>query len=148
MAVGVPVLPMARVRQNYLANIVAAIACFIFEAVWYSIFLDTWINGIDRSRKWLESSGMPPAYQYATALIMAAVMATAISCVTQLTGKQTALRGIKVGALLWTGFALTTCSTEYIFEVRPISLWLVNTGFWLIGMMLMGAIVGAWKKKM
>ena len=147
MAVGIPVLQMARVRQNYLANIVAAIACFVFEAVWYSIFLDTWINGIGRTRQWLESSGVKPGYQYGTALVMAALMATAISCVTQLTGKQTALRGIKVAALLWMGFVLTTFSTECIFEVRPISLWLVNAGFWLIGMMLMGAIVGGWKKK-
>lgn len=147
MAVGIPVLQMARVRQNYLANIVAAIACFAFEAVWYTIFLTTWLNGIGRTMQWLESSGMKPGVQYGTALVMAAVMATAISCVTQLTGKQTALRGMKVGVLLWTGFVLTTWSTEYIFEVRPISLYLVNAGFWLIGMTLMGAIVGAWKKK-
>jgi len=39
MAVGVPMMQMARVRQNYLAIVVAAIACFLFEAVWYSIFL-------------------------------------------------------------------------------------------------------------
>jgi hypothetical protein len=147
MAVGVPVVQMARVRQNYLAIVAAAIACFLFEAVWYTAFLNTWISGIGRTMQWLTSSGMNPAIQYATALIMAAVMATAISCVTQLTGKQTALRGIKVGALLWMGFELTTWSTEYIFEVRPISLFLVNAGYWLLGMMLMGAIVGAWKKK-
>jgi hypothetical protein len=38
-------------------------------------------------------------------------------------------------------------STEYIFEIRPISLLAINGGFWLLGMILMGAIVGAWKKK-
>ena len=48
---------------------------------------------------------------------------------------------------MWAGFELTAFSTEYIFEVRPISLWMVNTGYWLLGMMLMGAIVGGWKKK-
>lgn len=147
MAVGVPVLQMARVRQNYLANIAAAIACFLLEAVWYTVFMKTWLSGIGRSMQWLVSSGMNPAIQYATALVMALVMATAISCVTQLSGKQTALRGIKVAALLWAGFVLTTWSTEYIFEVRPISLYFVNAGYWLLGMMLMGAIVGAWKKK-
>lgn len=147
MAVGVPVLQMARVRQNYLANIVAAIACFVFEAVWYSVFMTTWLNGIGRTMQWLVSTGMKPAFQYATALVMAALMATAISCVTQLTGKQTALRGIKVAALLWMGFVLTTWSTEYIFEVRPLSLYLVNAGYWLLGMMMMGAIVGGWKKR-
>jgi hypothetical protein len=148
MAVGVPVMQMARVRQNYLAIVVAAIACFLLEAGWYSVFMGTWLNGIGRTMQWLVSSGMNPAIQYATALVMAAVMATAISCVTQLTGKQTALRGIKVAALLWVGFEMTTFSTEYIFEVRPIGLWLVNAGYWFFGMTVMGAIVGAWKKKM
>jgi hypothetical protein len=57
------------------------------------------------------------------------------------------MRGIKAGFGLWLGFVLTTWATEYIFEVRPFSLLAVNTGFWLAGMMLMGAIVGAWKAK-
>ena len=128
MAVGVPVLQMTRVRVNYLAIVVAAIACFLFEAGWYSAFMNTWLNGIGRSMQWLVSSGMNPYLQYGTALVMAALMATAISCVIQLTGKQTALRGIKVAALLWVGFEITTFSTEYIFEVRPIGLWLFHAG--------------------
>jgi len=147
MAVGVPVMQMARVRQNYLANLVAAIACFLLEAGWYSTFYTTWLSGIGRSEDWLRHSGPGIPVQFATALVMAALMATAISCVTQLTGKQTALHGMKIAALLWAGFVLTTWSTEYIFEVRPISLFLVNAGYWLLGMVLMGAIVGAWKKK-
>jgi hypothetical protein len=93
------------------------------------------------------ATGVNPALQYATALVSAAVIASAISCVTQLTGPQTALRGIKVATLLWLGFVPTTWATEYIFEVRTYLLFAINTGFWLLGMILMGAIVGAWKKK-
>jgi hypothetical protein len=85
--------------------------------------------------------------QFGTALVAEAVMAAAISCVTQLTGPQTALRGIKVAVLLWLGFVLTVLCTEYVFEVRTWSLLGINAGFWLLGMMLMGAIVGGWKKK-
>jgi hypothetical protein len=136
-----------KVRQNYWAILTAAVACFLFEAVWYSIFLQTWLDGIGRTREWLMSMGINPALQYATALVSAAVMATAISCVTQLTGPQTARRGIRVAVLLWVGFVLTTWSTEYVFELRPWSLLGVNCGFWLFGMILMGAIVGGWKKK-
>ena len=135
-----------RVRQNYLAIVVAAIACFLFEAGWYSFFLHSWLDGIGRTMQWLEASGVNPAVQYGTALLSAAVMASAISCVTQLTGPQTALRGMRAGALLWLGFVLTTLSTEYIFEVRTWSLLGVNAGFWLGGMVVMGAIVGGWKK--
>ncbi len=148
MASSVSAVLTQRVRQNYLANLVASIACFVFEAGWYSYFMQSWLSGIGRTREWLMSSaGFNPALQYGTALVSAAVMATAISCVTQLTGAQTALRGVKVAALLWLGFELTAYSTEYVFEVRPLSLLGINAGFWLVGMMLMGAIVGAWKKK-
>ena len=135
------------VRQNYWAILVAAVACFLFEAIWYTLFLQRWLDGIGRTMEWLTASGMNPNLQYATALVSAAVIAMAISCVTQLTGPQTALRGIKVSLLLWLGFVLTTWSTEYIFEVRPLSLLGINAGFRLLGMGLMGAIVGGWKKK-
>jgi len=136
-----------RVRQNYLANVVAAIAAFILEAGWYSSFYLVWVNGIGRTDEWLRQNSPNRALQFLTALVMAALMATAISCVVQLTGPQTIWRGIKTGALLWAGFVLTAWSTEYIFEVRPINLLVVNTGYWLLGMMLMGAIVGGWKRK-
>jgi hypothetical protein len=148
MASGVLSVQAQKVRQNYIAILVAAIACFLLEAGWYSYFMQTWLNGIGRTREWLMgAAGYNPALQYGTALVMAGLMATAISCVTQLTGRQTAFRGIQVGFLLWLGFELTTWSTEYVFEVRPWSLLAVNAGYWLFGMMLMGAIVGAWKKK-
>jgi hypothetical protein len=139
----------SRVRQNWWANIVAAIACFVFEAVWYSIFLNQWLAGIGRTRDWLSHSvdRIPEPVQFATALVCAVVMAAAISCVVQLTGPQTAYRGMRVATALWMGFSITVWLTEYVFEVRPWSLLFINAGFWLIGMNLMGLIVGAWKKK-
>jgi hypothetical protein len=136
-----------KVLQNYWEILAAAVACFLFEAVWYTIFMQPWLDGIGHTRKWLMGTGLNPALRYATAMVSAAVIATAISCVTQLTGPQTAVRGIRVAVLLWLGFVLTTWSPEYIFEVRPWSLLGVNCGFWLLGMILMGAIVGGWKKK-
>jgi hypothetical protein len=136
----------SRIRQNYLAIVLAAVACFLFEAAWYSYFLQAWIDGIGRTREWLMSSGVNPSIQYATALMCAALMAGAISCVTQLTGPQTVLRGMQVAALMWLGCVMTTWATEYVFEVRSFKLFAINTGFWLIGMVIMGAIVGGWRK--
>jgi len=147
MAGEISAMQGTRVRQNYVANLVAGIVAFLLEAAWYSNFYGAWVNGIGRTDEWLRQNSPNRALQFGTALVMATLMATAISCVVQLTGPQTTWRGIKVGALLWTGFVLTAWSTEYIFEVRPLSLWFINTGYWLLGMILMGAIVGGWKKK-
>jgi hypothetical protein len=136
-----------RVRHNVLAIIVAAIACFLFEAVWYSLFLNAWIRGIGRSMEWLEAQKVSFPLQAATALVSAAILAATISTFTQLTGEQNAWRGTKIAATLWAGCVLTTVATEYVFEVRSYAIFSINTGFWLLGMMLMGAIVGAWRKK-
>ena len=136
----------SRVRQNYWANLVAALASFIFAAVWYSAFLQAWLHGISRTMDELRATGVPEFVPYVVALVMAYVMATAISCVTQLSGSQTAVRGIRAGFLIWLGFVFTTFAIEYTYEIRPV-LFAINVGYWLLSMIVMGAIVGGWKKK-
>lgn len=142
---------MNRVRQNYLAIVTAALVSFIFEAVWFLTFMNTWLAGIGKTMQSMvaegKAAGMNEWEQYAVAFVCALVCATAISCVTQLTGQQTAVRGMKVAALLWVGFVFTSLATNMIFELRPISLFLVYAGYGLINMVLMGAIVGGWKRK-
>jgi hypothetical protein len=143
---------MNRVRQNYLAIVAAALASFIFEAVWFSVFINTWLAGIGKTMQSMvaqgKAAGMNQWEQYGVALVCGLICATAISCVTQLTGAQTAVRGIKVAALLWFGFVFTSLATNMIFELRPMSLFLVYAGYGLINMTLMGGIVGGWKKKL
>jgi uncharacterized protein DUF1761 len=141
-----PVEP-TRVRFNFLAILAAAAACFLLEGVWYTLFQQAWLQGIGRSREFLMSLGVNPGLQYGTAFLAAALSAAAISGATQLTGAQTARRGAKVGAFLWFGVVMPTWATEYVFEVRSYALFALNTGVWLLGMVLMGVIVGAWKRK-
>ena len=135
------------VRQNYWAILVAGATCFLLAAGWFTVFMMPWLAGTGRTIEYLKATGMNPALQYGTAFIAAVVVAAAISRFTQMTGEQTALRGIKVAVMLWFGFVLTTWVTEYVYEVRPLSLLAINAGFWLLGMTVMGAIVGSWKKK-
>jgi hypothetical protein len=140
-------MEQSKVRINYWAIIVAALACFLLEAVWYTIFLKAWLEGTGRTMGDMTNQNVSEVLQYGIALVSAAIIAVAISTVTQMTGPLTALRGIKVGALLWFSFIFTTWCTEYIFEVRSFKLLGINTGFWLLGTMTMGAVVGTWKKK-
>ena len=41
----------------------------------------------------------------------------------------------------------TSWAKAYIFEVRTFQIFAIYTGYYLIDLILMGAIVGAWKKK-
>ena len=134
------------VRHNYLAIAVAAVASLLFLAVWYTLFLDVWLKGIGRDRVWMAGNGVSQVLQYATALLASGLLATCISSFIQHTGAQTAVRGMKIAAGLWLGCVLPIRATETVFEVRSYTLFVLNAGFWLLAMLMMGALLGAWKK--
>jgi len=139
---------MRPIRLYWPALVVAMIVSFLFEAGWFSAFLKPWLNGIGRSMDWMTSQpGVSVPIQFAVALLCSFVTAAILSVSIQASGEQTLFRGIKVGAVLWFGFIATTLAKNYIFEVRPISLYAINAGYCLIDLVLMGAIVGAWKGK-
>jgi hypothetical protein len=138
---------MSNIRLNWVAILVAAIAAFIFEALWFSIFMNSWLAGIDRTREWLMSTGLNPAVQYATAILCSIIVAAVLTICIQASGEQTARRGVVCGAVIWFGFIATSWAKAYIFEVRGFQIYFIYTGYYLIELMLIGAIVGAWKKK-
>jgi hypothetical protein len=141
-------LPMSTVKLNWPAIAAAAVAAFIFEAIWFSVFMIPWLEGIGRSQDWfLAAANINPALHYITAFLCSIVAAVVLSILTQTTGPQTARRGVLIAALVWVGFVATSWAKEYIFEVRTLQIFLINAGYSLVGLMLMGAITGAWKAK-
>lgn len=138
---------MSNIRLNWVAILVAAIAAFIFEALWFSIFMNEWLAGIGRTKEWLVGTGLNPAVQYATAILCSIVVAVVLTICIQSSGEQTAPRGVLCGAVIWFGFIATSWAKAYIFEVRGFHIYFIYTGYYLIELMLIGAIVGAWKKK-
>ncbi len=138
---------MPTVRHNPAAIIVATLIYFFLGGVWFTTFMNPWLAGIGRTMAELKSSGVPPWLGYVVALIMTAILATALSWIIQATGSQTAARGATIAASLWLGFIFTTWATEYAFEARSISILAINTGYSLLGMLLMGLVLGGWKAK-
>ena len=59
----------------------------------------------------------------------------------------TAARGAAVGVLLWLGIVGPIVYTTYMYEMRSKELFAINEFYPLFGLCLMGAILGAWKKK-
>jgi Protein of unknown function (DUF1761) len=140
-------LETRRVRLNYLAILVSALVYFALQAVWFTVFMNEWLAGIGKTADQLHREGGSVVLAYLIAFVGALVMAAAISWFTQMTGRQTVIRGVLVGIVAWVGFVLTTWSAEYAFEEKGLRILAVNTGISLIGMVAMGAIQGAWKAK-
>jgi hypothetical protein len=139
---------MGSIKLNWVAILVAAIASFLFEALWFSTFMDAWLVGVGRTKEWLMSSpSITPALQYGTAILCSVIAAAVLSIAIQASGEQTARRGILCAAVIWFGFVATGWAKEYIFEVRTLQIFAINAGYALFDLILIGAIVGAWKGK-
>lgn len=138
---------MPAVRHNTLAIAVATLIYFFLGAAWFTMFMRPWLAGISRTMAELKASGMPPWLGYVVAFVMTAILAHVLSWIIQATGPQTAARGATIAATLWFGFVFTTWATEYAFEARGLSILAINTGYPLVGMLLMGLVIGGWKAK-
>jgi hypothetical protein len=138
---------MPTVRHNPAAIAVATLIYFFLGPAWFTLFLNPWLTGTGRTMAELKASGAPLWLGYVVALVMTAILAIALSWVIQATGPQTAARGATIAAALWFGFVFTTWATEYAFEARGIPILAINTGYALVGMLLMGLVLGGWKAK-
>ena len=138
---------MSSARLHWPAIVVAAIASFCFEGIWFSIFLKPWLAGIGRTQEWLMHQGVSQSMQFGTALVLLAHRGHCAVAADAMTGPQTAVRGIKLGAIVWVGFVATSWAKEYIFEVRTLQIFAINTIYTLLDLILIGAITGAWKRK-
>jgi hypothetical protein len=129
-----------------VAVIVAAVLHWLLGAAWFSMFKQQWIVGTGKTMEQLMASGMPAWLPHLITLIANFAMAYALGWLILATGTPGIFRGIHMAALLWVGFVASTFATEYAFEARSLSFFAINTGYPLVGMMIMGVVLGAWKK--
>ena len=93
-----------------------------------------------RSSSWRSTATRP--LPYIIALVAALAVAYTLAWLLPRLGAQSAGGGAKAGVALGLALIGTTFAQAYGFEARPVSLWLINAGYMIVGMALMGAIVG------
>jgi hypothetical protein len=60
------------------------------------------------------------------------------------TNTATAMRGMGIAFHIWLGFVLVFMLDDYAAEKRPLALIAIKAGNVLVGLLIMGAILGAW----
>lgn len=128
---------------NWAAVAGAAVAKFAIGAVWYSppAFGPRWgaLVGV-----------MPDAFKarMATAMVTdlaaSVVVAWVLANVLKFTGAAGLIPGARVSFFLWLGFVAAPLLSTTAYEGRPIALFAINAGYWLVAMLVMGALIGAW----
>ena len=133
-------------KTNYLAVIVAAFAYWLLGALWYGVlFGEAWMALEHMTEE--QARSMNPVLPYLITFVLNVLIAYALAQICIWRNADTLGRGASVGVLLWIGFVGPVTFTTYMYEMRPKELFAINQFFPLAGFVLMGAILGGWKKK-
>jgi hypothetical protein len=89
----------------------------------------------------------PGAVPFIIGFLMALVLAYGTAVALADSEQHTAAHGISFGIFMGVVFWLATLLTEYLFEGRPLGLWLINGFYPLIGFAIVGAIIRGWPKR-
>lgn len=125
---------------NYIAVALAALSAFLLGGLWYSpaLFARQWMRLTGQSEETLKGGNMAVIFggSFVLNLIAAWALATLLGRMSWQAG---ALHGLAVG-LCWVAASL---GVNYLFERRPLGLWLINAGYFVLQFTIMGAIIGA-----
>jgi hypothetical protein len=133
-------------KTNYAAVFVSALVYWILGAVWYGVlFSKPWMAFEHMTEE--QARSMNPVLPYVITFALNLLIAFVLAQICNWRNANTAGRGAAVGVLLWIGFIGPITYTTYMYEMRPKELFAINEFYSLVGLCLMGAILGAWKKK-
>ena len=73
------------------------------------------------------------------------VMAYVVALLASYTNSTTVVQGLWLGLLAWLGFAATIGLTGNMFSEKPIAAWVIDAGYQLAYLLIMGALLAAWR---
>jgi hypothetical protein len=132
-------------RTNYLAVIVAAVAYWLLGAVWFGVLFNQPWMALEHVTA--EQAQSAPIIPYVISFLLELLIAYSLAQLCIWRNANTMGRGASVGVLVWIGFVGPIALMTYMFEMRPRALFAINEFYPLAGLILMGAILGAWTKK-
>ena len=125
---------------NWLAVVVAAVAVWLFGAVWYTALSKPWMRAARIDPSTAKKSILPFIISFVTELIMALVFALVVGAMTG--GEPTLVAGLVFGFVLWLGSVATTLTANHRYENFGWDLTLIDGGHWLGVLLIIGAVIG------
>jgi len=134
---------MPHVSINYWAVLVAALINMAVGAIWYSkpVFAKQWAHLTGRKMDQMGNGST----SYAITAVAALVQAWILSHFVAYAGSTTALQGAVTGLWLWIGFVAITQGVNTVFAETRKKLWAINTGYFLVVLVINGALLAAWR---
>ena len=130
-------------QLNIWAVLVAALSTFLIGGLWYSpaVFGKAWMKENGFTEESLKNSNLVKIFGLAFLLALVA----AINLAMYMGPENRPEMGAMWGFLAGFGWVATFVGTHYLFERRSFRLFLINAGYSIVSLTIMGVILAAWK---
>lgn len=128
--------------MNWVAITVAAVVNIVLGSLWFSplLFQKPWIAlRVDKA----PMSGTASPMLYVITAVGALVSAMTLDWIIGLAHAGTLLGGAIIGLYAGLGLVAPAILSDNLFNERPFKLYLIVAGFPVVGLLVMGAIIGA-----
>jgi hypothetical protein len=132
---------------RHLATWIAAIVFFVLGAIWYTVLSSRWLAAIGKTMEQLGADQGGSPLPYVIGFVAILVMCYSLSWLIERLQATTFAAGMRLGAAVAAGFVAANLALNYGFESRPVTLWLINGVYAIVGLALAGAIIGGWKRR-
>lgn len=137
---------------NWAAVVVAAIINMVLGMIWYGpLFGKYWMSVTGVSRDMVQNNPSAKSAMYRSmviafilALVQNVIFAHLISFSVAAAGISGVQAGMWIGFFMWLGFVVPAHSGVTLWEGKPFKLWAVYSGYYLVLLLINGALLGAW----
>lgn len=126
---------------NWISVLLSAISSFLIGGIWYGPFFGkAWMREFGFSEEDLKKRSIPKVF--GLSLVLAFIAAITLEL---FIGNQAdLLYGMMAGFFAGLGWVATFLGILYLFEMRSLKAYLINSGYCILSLTIMGAILGAW----
>ena len=130
--------------MSYLAVLVAAVAAWMFGAVWYMALSKPWMaaNGWASRAEMLGPSGKASPIPFVISFVAELVIAYFLAGLIAHLGEVTVWRALVSAFFVWLGFMLTVMVVNHRFGRATWMLTAIDGGHWLGVVLVMGLVIG------
>ncbi|HWO02613.1 MAG TPA: DUF1761 domain-containing protein [Blastocatellia bacterium] len=138
---------MPQVHINFLAVVVAAVVAFVIGGLWYSplLFAKLWVKAHGYTDEQVAEMQKGAGKAYTVTLVCDVLIALAIAVLIGYLDLHRCVQGLKLGLLVWAGFALPLGLTASMFSGKRMTVFYIDTAYQLVYLVIMGATLTVWR---
>jgi hypothetical protein len=134
---------MDGVQIHYPAVLAAAALGFVIGGLWYSplLFAKPWMQAAGITEEQTRQASMAKVF----GLSALATLVMALNLAAFIGPKASLGFGLFAGFAAGLGWVAMSLGVIYLFEQRPLKLWLINSGYQVVTYTVMGGVLGVWR---